>query len=328
MGQRAQGGKVAARDVGVVHQLEQLRLDQEQVGDPLRLDRRQRVRGLVAILEHHHAPAEQGDVDQHLGQIGQTAIDELPPVGGAGDAHHGRIGGEGPPAALGNAGAAAGRHDHRRRPPAPAHRQPARSTGWPRAHRAAARTGEVGIHRGHSRTSSPAGRSCAVSGKTTSRWAPPAGSVPPAPGRWAGRTDSSRGGAEQVRRIADRHRVRRVGGQQRHHAGALHFHGGKRTGEAMIAGLELGRGQLPPAPGENGPGGDRRRAAASADRCRCRPAPGSLRRRRQRHGGLGGQQAEGEGLLEVQLDGRGGVARVADRDVLADGAARNRRRGW
>ena len=38
----------------------------------------------------------------------------------------------------------------------------------------------------------------------------------------------------------------------------------------------------------------------------------------QGDGGLRGQQEEGEGLLQVQADGRVSVAQVADGDVLAD----------
>ena len=68
----------------MIHDLEQLRLDQEQIGDPLGLDRRQRVRRLVGVLQHHRAAAQQRDVDEHLGQVGQLPVDQLPPVGGLG----------------------------------------------------------------------------------------------------------------------------------------------------------------------------------------------------------------------------------------------------
>src|ERR1700690_4596995 len=44
------------------------------------------------------------------------------------------------------------------------------------------------------------------------------------------------------------------------------------------------------------------------------PAPLSL----QRDGGLGGEQQEGESLLQVQANNLVGVARIADGEVLAD----------
>lgn len=221
----------------MVHQLEQLRLDQEQVGDPLRLDRRQRVGGLVAILEHHHASAEQGDVDQHLGQIGQTAIDELPPVGRAGDAHHGRIGGKGPPAALGNTGAAAGRDDH------------GDVVGTGEAGDRLARlgirqriqpqrgTGQVGRHRSHPQIE-PGRQEVRGLGEDDEQVGLDLGDERRPRRCRTRRGQKARGGAEQVRRIADCQCLRAVGREQGDQAGAPDPQGGEGTGIAEDRGLE------------------------------------------------------------------------------------------
>jgi hypothetical protein len=78
MDKRAQGGEVTTADIRVVHHLEQLRLDQEEVGDPLGLDQGEGVGGVVAIPQHDATAAQQRDVHQRLGEIGQVAVDELP----------------------------------------------------------------------------------------------------------------------------------------------------------------------------------------------------------------------------------------------------------
>ena len=99
------------RDVRVVDHCEQLRLDEEQVGDAGRLDRCERRRGLHLVLQHDRAAAEQRRVDEQLRQVGQRPVGELPPcgVGGRGDGDGVRR--ERPEAALRDAGGAAGGDD-------------------------------------------------------------------------------------------------------------------------------------------------------------------------------------------------------------------------
>ena len=66
----------------VVHEHEQLRLDQEQVSDPLALDGVQGGDRLEVVLQDDGAAAEQGLVDQDLGEVGQLAVGQLAAVRG------------------------------------------------------------------------------------------------------------------------------------------------------------------------------------------------------------------------------------------------------
>ena len=92
----------------MIHEFEQLWLDQKQVGNTLGRDRLERVHCLVAIFERDHAAAKQGDVDQDLREICEGAVDELPPILRARNGDHRGVGGEASPTPLGDAGAAAG----------------------------------------------------------------------------------------------------------------------------------------------------------------------------------------------------------------------------
>ena len=69
-------------DIRMIHDFEKLRLDQKHIGDTFRFNRRERLRGVVAALQHDRAAADKGPVDQHLGKIRERAIDELTPPPG------------------------------------------------------------------------------------------------------------------------------------------------------------------------------------------------------------------------------------------------------
>ena len=77
VGQDAQRTQVAVGDVRVIHEVEQLRFDQEQMGDPLSLDRGEGGSRLECALQDDRAAAEQGGVDQGLGQVGELAVGQL-----------------------------------------------------------------------------------------------------------------------------------------------------------------------------------------------------------------------------------------------------------
>ena len=95
----------------VVHEREELRLDQEQVGDPLPFDRGEGGGGLELLLEDDGAAAEQGLVDEDLGEVGELAVGQLPALGRGRAGDRRRVAREGAPAALGHAGRPA-RGDH------------------------------------------------------------------------------------------------------------------------------------------------------------------------------------------------------------------------
>ena len=96
----------------MIHELEELRLDQEQISDPFCWNGFQRVDCLVAISEHDRAATKEGEVDQYLRQIGQGPIDELAPIFGARNGYHFGVTAEASPAPFRHASTAAGRDDH------------------------------------------------------------------------------------------------------------------------------------------------------------------------------------------------------------------------
>ena len=112
VGERAQRREVAAGERRVVHEREQLRLHQEQVSDPLPFDRVEGRDGVVVVLQYDDPTAEQGLVDQDLGEVGELAVGQLPACGrGARHGDRGGVGGEVATAALGYAGRPAGGDD-------------------------------------------------------------------------------------------------------------------------------------------------------------------------------------------------------------------------
>ena len=96
----------------MIHQLEELRLYQEQISDPIGGNGFQGVDCLVAISEHDRAATTEGDVNKHLRQIGEGPIDELASIFGARNGHQFGVTGKASPAPFRHAGTAAGRDDH------------------------------------------------------------------------------------------------------------------------------------------------------------------------------------------------------------------------
>jgi hypothetical protein len=96
----------------MVHKVEQLRLDQKEIRDPLGRDGLKRVDGLIPIPEHDGASAQERYVDEYLRQMGQGTIDKLASVFGARSSHRRSVGGKVSPASFWHAGASPRRRNH------------------------------------------------------------------------------------------------------------------------------------------------------------------------------------------------------------------------
>src|ERR1700684_2330679 len=77
MDQRLKRGKIPTADIRMIHQFEELWLNEKQIRNALFLDCGERACGIVAGPQHNGSATQQRDVDEYLRQIGEWASHQL-----------------------------------------------------------------------------------------------------------------------------------------------------------------------------------------------------------------------------------------------------------